>query len=86
MGLAPIAQIRAILRRGSSKGVSLLYLAVLEVGFTLWLGYGIALPNVALILPNVVALVTTGVALVLVWRFRHRDPIRADDDEAGLVR
>ena len=79
MGLAPIAQIRTILQRGSSKGVSLVYLAVLEIGFGLWLGYGIALTNVALIVPNIVAFLTTGVTLMLVWRYRHRDPLTAID-------
>ena len=35
MALSPVLQIRAILRRGSSHGVSIAYFAVLCVGFCL---------------------------------------------------
>lgn len=66
MALSPVLQIRAILRRGSSSGVSIAYFGVLTVGFCLWIAYGLALGNLALIVPNGVALVlalaTIGVA------------------------
>jgi hypothetical protein len=56
-------------RRGSG---SIAYLGVLGLGFTLWIAYGIALGNAALIVPNSVALVigaaTIGIAA------RYRDP------------
>jgi uncharacterized protein with PQ loop repeat len=73
MAISPILQIRRILERRSSDDFSLSYLGVLLVGFVLWIGYGLALGNAALIVPNAVALgvglLTVGVAL----RFRtHR--------------
>ena len=72
MALSPILQIRRMLARRSSADVSIAYLGVLELGFTLWIAYGIALGNAALIVPNSVALVigaaTIGIAA------RYRDP------------
>ena len=57
MALSPVLQIRAIVRRGSSSGVSIAYFGVLAVGFCLWIAYGVAIGNVALVVPNGVALV-----------------------------
>jgi uncharacterized protein with PQ loop repeat len=45
-----------MLRRRSSRDVSISYFGVLMVGFVLWLSYGIAAHNLALIVPNVIAL------------------------------
>ena len=56
MGLSPVLQIRQMLRRRSSRDVSISYFGVLMVGFVLWLSYGIAAHNLALIVPNVIAL------------------------------
>ena len=73
MAVSPALQIRRMLERRSSADVSLAYLAVLEVGFLLWLAYGLALPNLAIVVPNTVALVV-GLATVLVaLRFRRHD-------------
>jgi uncharacterized protein with PQ loop repeat len=72
MGVSPLLQIRRIVRLGSSEDVSIGYLAVLVVGFSLWIAYGLAIADAALIVPNCVALVvgitTIGVAL----RYRHQ--------------
>ena len=43
MAISPILQIRRILQRKSAADVSIAYLAVLEFGFLLWMGYGVAL-------------------------------------------
>jgi MtN3 and saliva related transmembrane protein len=75
MALSPILQIRRILERHSSDDVSIGYLGVLLVGFALWVGYGISLSNLALIIPNAVALVI-GVMTVIVAR-RYRTPVGA---------
>jgi MtN3 and saliva related transmembrane protein len=71
MAISPALQIRRMLERRSSGDVSLSYLAVLEVGFLLWIAYGVSLPNVAIIVPNVVA-VTVGLATILVARHFRR--------------
>jgi uncharacterized protein with PQ loop repeat len=70
MSVSPLLLIRAIRARRSSAGVSIGYLAVLEVGFALWFAYALALANVALLVPNGVAFVVNGVAMAVA--FVHR--------------
>lgn len=70
MGLSPLLQLRRVVRRGSSADVSVPYLGVLLVGFVLWLAYGIALANAALIVSNAVAIATYAVTTAAVLRFR----------------
>ncbi len=65
MAVSPMLQIRRMFATRSSSDVSLAYLAVLEVGFGLWIAYGIALGNWALIVPNCVAF-GVGLATILV--------------------
>jgi len=67
MAVSPVLQIRAIRAHRSSRGVSVGYQQVLLVGFILWLSYGIALHNIAIIIPNVVAAFAS-VATILVSR------------------
>lgn len=73
MAISPALQIRRIVQRGSSDDVSIGYLGVLLVGFVLWVGYGISLGNVALVVPNAVALVV-GLATVAVARHYRTMP------------
>jgi MtN3 and saliva related transmembrane protein len=42
MALSALLQVREIVRRGSSDGISVGYFAVLLVGFALWFSYGLA--------------------------------------------
>jgi uncharacterized protein with PQ loop repeat len=74
MGIAPVLQIRRMLRERSSRDVSLGYFAVLLAGFLLWIAYGIAAGNLVLVIPNSVALLV-GIALVsVVLRLRASAP------------
>src|SRR5512143_4068299 len=77
MSVAPILQIRTIRRARSSAGVSSGYLMILLVGFVLWLAYGLAIGNVALIVPNSVAFAVCAVTLVTVRRYRPQPAIAA---------
>jgi MtN3 and saliva related transmembrane protein len=70
MALSPLLQIRAVVRRGSSREVSIGYFAVLLVGFGLWLAYGCALGNLALIVPNIIAIVVCGGTIGVAIRYR----------------
>ena len=70
MAVSPALQIRRIVARRSSDDVSIGYLAVLLVGFALWIGYGVSLPNLAIIVPNAVALVVGIVTVVVARRYR----------------
>lgn len=67
MAISPVLQIRRMLERRSSADVSLGYLWVIEIGFGLWIAYGLSLPNLAIVIPNTVAL-TVGLATILVAR------------------
>ena len=70
MAASPLLQIRRIVRRGSSHDVSLSAYGVLIVGFVLWIAYGVALGNAALIVPNSVALAVAASAVAIVLRYR----------------
>ena len=71
MALSPVLQMRAILATRSSRSVSVAYQQVLLVGFLLWLAYGIAIENAALIIPNTIAAVVSAATIVVARRFRH---------------
>ena len=70
MALAPLLQIRAIRRHQSSASVSVAYQQVLLIGFLLWLSYGIALGNWALIVPNTVAAVVSLATILVSLKYR----------------
>jgi MtN3 and saliva related transmembrane protein len=70
MAVSPLLQIRAIRAHGSSQGVSVGYQQVLFIGFLLWISYGVALHNVAIIIPNVVAAVVSIATIVISLRYR----------------
>jgi uncharacterized protein with PQ loop repeat len=71
MGVSPLLQIRRMLRQRSSRDVSIGYFAVLLVGFVLWLGYGIAARNLALIVPNLVALLIGASTIAVAVQLGH---------------
>ncbi len=70
MGLSPLLQLRTIVERRSSDDISVPFFAVLIVGFVLWLSYGIALGNTALIVSNSIALMSYAITMVAVLQFR----------------
>jgi MtN3 and saliva related transmembrane protein len=70
MALAPILQIRAIVQRRSSQGVSIGYFGILLVGFALWIAYGVASDIVALVVPNTVAFLGALATVVVALRYR----------------
>jgi MtN3 and saliva related transmembrane protein len=70
MALSPVLQIRKMVQRRSSRDVSIAYLAVLLVGFALWVAYGAALENVAVMLPNAIAFCVGAATLLVAARYR----------------
>jgi MtN3 and saliva related transmembrane protein len=70
MAVSPLLQIRAIRAHQSSRGVSVGYQQVLLVGFILWLSYGIALHNAAIIIPNIVAAVVSIATILVALHYR----------------
>src|SRR6266571_691950 len=72
MGIAPILQIRRMLRERSSREVSLGYFAILLIGFLLWIAYGVVAGIPALIIPNSVALLVGTALMIVAVRLRHQ--------------
>jgi uncharacterized protein with PQ loop repeat len=72
MGVAPVLQIRRMLREQSSRQVSLGYFAVLLVGFLLWIAYGAAARILALVIPNIVAFLVGAAVVIVALRLRSR--------------
>jgi MtN3 and saliva related transmembrane protein len=71
MAISPLLQIRRMLERRSSADVSIAYLAVLQFGFLLWIGYGISLGNPIIAIPNTVAALVGAVTMLVAWMLRH---------------
>jgi MtN3 and saliva related transmembrane protein len=72
MGVSPVLQIRRMLRQRSSRDVSIGYFSVLLAGFVLWICYGIAARNLALIVPNTVALLIGASTIAVAVRLARR--------------
>jgi len=70
MALGPVLQIRRIVDQQSSRGVSIAFFVVLLIGFGLWIAYGVAAANVALIVPNAVAGIVMVVTIAAAIRYR----------------
>ncbi len=70
MGISPVLQIRRMLTTRSSADLSIGYLAVLMVGFALWIAYGLSIANPALVIANTVALVVGAVTILVAARLR----------------
>ena len=71
MALGPTLQIRKIVEHQSSRSVSVGYFLVLLAGFVLWLAYGIAASNLALIVPNTVAAIVISATIAVALRYRR---------------
>jgi len=70
MGISPLLQIRRMLRQRSSADVSVGYFSILLAGFGLWISYGIAARNLALIVPNTVAMIIGAATIAIAVRLR----------------
>lgn len=70
MGVAPLLQVRRMLQRHSSADVSIGYLLILLPGFALWVAYGVAASNIALVIPNVVAFIVTAATVACALHLR----------------
>ena len=70
MALSPLLQMRRVLERRSSADLSISYLAVLQIGFSLWIAYGVALRNLAIMVPNSVAFLVGAATIAIALRYR----------------
>ena len=72
MGIAPVLQIRRMLREQSSRQVSVGYFTILLIGFLLWIAYGAAAGILALVIPNAVALLVGTTVIIVALRLESR--------------
>ncbi|WP_395693590.1 SemiSWEET family sugar transporter [Nocardioides sp.] len=67
MGLAPLLQVRVIVRDRDSGGTSLGWVVILLLGFMLWFAYGVVNHDVPIMITNVVS-ATVAATLLIVAR------------------
>ena len=82
MAVAPLLQIRRMLREQSSRRISVGYFMILLVGFLLWIAYGAAAGILALVIPNCVALLVGAAAVIVALRLRWRESQPSADRRA----
>jgi MtN3 and saliva related transmembrane protein len=80
MGLAPLLQVRVIVRERDSSGTSLSWVLILLVGFVLWFTYGVVNDDLPIVISNVVAVFVTTTLLVTTLVYARRE---TEDDEVA---
>jgi MtN3 and saliva related transmembrane protein len=71
MALAPSLQIRRMFQTRSSRDVSIGYLALLDLGFVIWISYGLSIGNPALIISNAASLSFMTITILVALGFRR---------------
>jgi MtN3 and saliva related transmembrane protein len=84
MAVAPGMQLRRMLRTRHSADVSLTFFALLLPGFVLWVAYGIARGDPALIVPNTVAFCVALATMLVAVHFRRRPGPQASEREPAV--
>lgn len=72
VGASPLLQVRQMHARGSSADVSIAFLAVIGCGQAIWLGYGLNLGDVPLIMANGLGVAISTITVVVALRLRRR--------------
>ena len=76
-GLSVLEQARQMRDRGSSRDVSLRFLATYVGGYAIWLLYGVSMQSVPIVAVNLVGLVAGAVTLSVALRLRRPPPCPA---------
>jgi uncharacterized protein with PQ loop repeat len=71
MAVSPALQIRKMITHRSSREVSIAYFSVLQVGFLLWIAYGLTISNYFLLVPNAVAFTICAITIVVARHYRR---------------
>ena len=72
MGLAPLLQVRVIIRERDSSGTSMGWILILLVGFVLWFAYGVVNRDLPITVTNLVSVTVTTTLLIATRIFGHR--------------
>jgi uncharacterized protein with PQ loop repeat len=70
MGTAPLLQLRRVMSRRRADDLSLTQLSIVVGGCALWLAYGLAAKDMAIITSNAVAVMTNAMTLAVVLALR----------------
>jgi uncharacterized protein with PQ loop repeat len=70
MGVAPLLQARRILRLKTSRDISIGFFCVPVVGQSIWVAYGIALANAAVIASNGAGVLANVAVIIVAIRWR----------------
>jgi uncharacterized protein with PQ loop repeat len=76
-GLSVLEQARQMRDRGSSRDVSLRFLATYVGGYAIWLLYGLSMQSVPIVAVNLVGLVAGAVTLSVALKLRRPPPCPA---------
>ena len=77
MAIAPGMQLRKMLRTRNSSDVSLSFFGLLLPGYVLWVSYGFARGDIALIVPNMVAFRVAVATMLVALHLRRENGTRA---------
>lgn len=77
MALSPMLQIRRMRRTRSSNDVSLLYLSLLDLGFVMWIAYGMSIENWVVVGTNSASLTVMTITIIVALAFRRGGSRRA---------
>ena len=69
MALAPLLQVRVILRERDASGTSKTWIVILLIGFVLWFAYGVSTGSVPLIISNTMSGIVAFTLLVTAFVF-----------------
>jgi len=74
MGLAPLLQVRIIVRARDATRTSLGWPLILLVGFVIWFAYGVVKHNIPLMASNAVSMSATTTLLITALMYRRTAP------------
>ena len=84
MSLAPLLQVRVVVRRRNSAGASIAWPAVLLVGFVLWLIYGLVIRNLPLIITNTTSMLICIITVAVLVHYRPSSERRQQPSSVDL--
>ena len=85
MAVAPAMQLRKMVRTRNARDVSLRFFGLLLPGYVLWVSYGVARGDPALIVPNAVAFCVAVATMLVAVHFRRNPGAPAPGPAAAGV-
>lgn len=83
LALAPLLQLRVIVKHRDASGVSAAWVLILLIGSLLWLSYGLVNDTIPLVIANGVSVVTVVALMITIAVYRRKPagaPVRVVDE------